>query len=152
MYFSTVTSILWLVFQCCTLFTDWYVQTEDWEIDFQEKISLWKTKVSWATYVNFYSIIIRLVVEICANWWLRSIYSHTLFGSYSYAFLIVRTLFPSIWSFCDFISNTYHFVFMYKCNLFQMKLASNSYTFQIVLTQNYWSFCIEFQLNPHNEW
>ena len=35
MHFSTVTSILWLVFQCCTLFTDWHVQTEDWEIDFQ---------------------------------------------------------------------------------------------------------------------
>ena len=33
---------------------------------------------------------------------------------------------------------------MYKCNPFQMKFASNSYTFQIVLTQNYQDFCIWF--------
>ena len=52
------------------------------------------------------------------------------------------SLFPSI-------SNSYRFVFMYKCNLFQMKLASNSYTFQIVLTQNYKDFCIWFHQNSH---
>ena len=57
-----------------------------------------------------------------------------------YTSYIVHTIFQSIWFFCDFISNTYHFVFMYNCNLFQMKFASDSYAFQIVLTQNYQDF------------
>ena len=148
MHFSTITSILWLVFQSCTLFTHWHVQTEDWEIDFQEKISPWKTKVSWATYVNFYSIIIRLVVEICANWWC-SVYLHTFWKLFIYISYIVRTIFPSIWCFCNFISNTYHFVFMYNYILFRMKFASNSYAFQIVLAQNYLSFFIGLQQNSH---
>jgi len=35
---------------------------------------------------------------------------------------------------------------MYNCNLFQMKFASNSYNFQLVLKQNY---CIGIQQNSH---
>ena len=38
---------------------------------------------------------------------------------------------------------------MYNCNLFQMKFASDSYAFQIVLTQNYQDFCIWFHQNSH---
>jgi len=92
---------------------------------------------------NYWSFCIGIQQNSHTVW----IYSHT----FSYAFLIVRTLFPSIWFFCDFISNTYHFVFMYNCNLL-MKFAPDSYTFQTILTQNSSSFCIEFQRNLHNVW